>query len=157
MYIIANYCIIFDIQYDIFVSGLFAVWSDIFHIKRTNFESDRDKSDLKHSLQNRMQKILQVVSSFGDYERVSQGVFENYPLLKLRDASFETICKCMDWFVFSDIMSKQIYTLQNYSISSYLQYAFVIWHFAFATTVKQKLNYPNVGYEVSTLFFFSKC
>lgn len=100
-----------------------------------------------------MNKILQVVSSFGDYERVAQGVFENYPLLKVRDSTFEGISKCMEWFIFSDVLSKQIYTLQNYSISSYLQYAFVVWHFVFATHMKQKLSYPSVGYEVSKMYF----
>lgn len=133
--------------------GLFAVWSDIFHIEKSSLQTDKQKSDTKHPLKQRMTKILQVVSSFGDYDRVAQGVFENYPLLKIRDSSFESVCKCMEWFVFNDLMSKQIYILQNYSISPYLQYAFVVWHFVFATHMKQKLNYPSVEYEVSQILF----
>lgn len=132
-------------------SGLFAVWNEIFHIEKPKLPLGEENSLPKNSLQTRMNKILQVVSSFGDYNRVLQGVFENYPLLKLRDSTLEGICKCMEWFIFSDLISEKINTLQNYSISSYLQYAFVVWHFIFATTTKQKLNYPSVSYEVGDI------
>lgn len=128
---------------------MFAVWNDIFHIERPTTQPGQDNSDTNCALKTRINKILQIVSSFGDYERVAQGVFENYPLLKLRDSSFESITKCLEWFIFSDLINKQIHSLQNYSLGSYLQYAFVVWHLVFATNVKQKINYPSVGYEVS--------
>ncbi|KAG5874387.1 hypothetical protein JTB14_000687 [Gonioctena quinquepunctata] len=38
-----------------------------------------------------MSKVLQTVSSFGDYERLSQGVFENFPKLKLKDSTMNSI------------------------------------------------------------------
>lgn len=143
---------IMKLRISIYFSGLFAVWNDIFQIERPSVQPGQDSSDTSSTLKIRLNKILQIVSSFGDYERVAQGVFENYPLLKLRDSSFESISKCLEWFIFSDLINKQIHSLQNYSISSYLQYAFVVWHLVFATNAKQKINYPSVGYEVSHFF-----
>lgn len=144
-----------DVSYLVFYfSGLFAVWNDIFHIDPPKVQPGRDNIDTNFTSKHRTNKIIQVISSFGDYERVSQGVFENYPLLKLKNSSFEGICKCLDWFVFSDLINKQVHSLQNYSISSYLQYAFVVWHFVFATSTRQKINYPNIGYEVGEEIFF---
>ncbi|XP_018570059.1 chromosome transmission fidelity protein 18 homolog [Anoplophora glabripennis] len=128
--------------------GLFSVWQEIFRIEKSKLQSNSANStSLKETLKSRMKKVLQTVSSFGDYDRVAQGVFENYPLLKLKDSSFEGISECLEWFVFSDVLNKQIYEQQNYSLTSYLQYACVVWHFVFGTTHSQKLNYPSAGYE----------
>lgn len=134
-----------------FVLGLFAVWQDIFLIERPKNYDKCEK--LETNTKTRMSKILQVVSSFGDYDRLAQGVFENYPYLKLKDSTIESLCRCMNWFIFSDLINKQIYTMQNYELMNYLQYAFVVWHFIFATSMKQKLNYPSAGYEVSHVIF----
>lgn len=111
-----------------------------------------DKSAYTLSLKIRMDSVLKTVNSFGDYEKLAQGVFENYVTMKVKDSSLESICESLEWFCFSDVVNKQIYTLQNYSLMPYLQYAFVIWHFAFGTHNWNKLNYPSAGYEVSVLF-----
>lgn len=96
-----------------------------------------------------MDKVLKTVNSFGDYERLAQGVFENYVAIKVKDTSLESTCESLEWFCFSDMLNKQIHTLQNYSMFSYLQYAFVVWHFAFGSYNWNKLNYPSASYEVS--------
>lgn len=104
-----------------------------------------------------MEKVLKTVNSFGDYEKLAQGVFENYVTMKVKDSSLESTCESLEWFCFSDMLNKQIYTLQNYSLMSYLQYAFVMWHFAFGTHNWNKLNYPSAGYEVSVVFCVHVC
>ncbi|CAH1167218.1 unnamed protein product [Phyllotreta striolata] len=130
--------------------GLFAVWQDIFQILRPKFNplyQEKDASK-KQNEANRTTKIFQTISSFGDYERVAQGVHENFISLKLRDSTLEGLSKAMDWFVFNDLISHQIHTTQNYSLSSYLPYGFIVWHFLFATTQAQKLNLPSAGFEM---------
>lgn len=123
--------------------SLFAVWNDIFQIKFC--ETTRKIKNPKE----RMEKILNVVRSFGDYERLLQGVFENYPELKMRDASLEGTCESLEWFSYTDQLQTKIYSLQNYELWSYIPYAFVVAHFAFANTGFQKLHYPSSAYEVS--------
>lgn len=124
--------------------GLFSVWQDIFLIERSGVGSENKNVTLK----DRMTKVLNVVNSFGDYEKVAQGVFENYANMKYKSSNMSETCWAMEWFSYSDILNQQIYSSQSYSLSSYLQFAFVVWHFAFSSRTWQKLNYPNAGYEV---------
>ncbi|CAH0564049.1 unnamed protein product [Brassicogethes aeneus] len=127
--------------------GLFSVWEDIFRIERPKMLPGQDIALRNVTLRDRMNKVLQTVSSFGDYERVGQGVFENFPSMKFKDNNMENVCAALDWFGFTDLVSKQIYQLQNYSLGPYLQYAFVQWHFVFGSPNHQKINFPTQGYE----------
>ncbi|KAB0794124.1 hypothetical protein PPYR_13744 [Photinus pyralis] len=129
--------------------GLFAVWQDIFefHHSNPNVSNGAKESDVQNVFRNRMQKIVQVVQAFGDHERLAQGIFENYQTLQVKDNSLDGISKALEWFSYTDLVNRQIYSLQCYTLSSYVVYAFVIWHFLFATSTRQKLSYPSVGYE----------
>lgn len=122
--------------------GLFTVWNDIFCVQRKGSSDD--------SLKSRASRVLSTVNSFGDYERVAQGVFENYPSVKIKDSTLEGTCAALEWFCFSDFFNRLIYGLQNYSLTTYLQYAFVVWHLVFATSNKPKIGFPNKGFEVSS-------
>ncbi|KAK5641470.1 hypothetical protein RI129_010017 [Pyrocoelia pectoralis] len=138
--------------------GLFAVWQDIFQFQHAKHDVSHGvtESDSRNIFRNRMHKILQVVQAFGDHERLAQGIFENYVSLQLKDSSLDGISKAMEWFCYTDMVNHRIYSLQNYSLSSYVQYAFVIWHFLFATSTSQKLAYPSKGYEMVTKDFFGR-
>lgn len=136
--------------------GLFTVWSDIFSIERAKVkfsgvktvnEEDK-KKDYDMSYRARMQKILGVVQSFGDYERLAQGVFENYPQMQIKEASLIGLCEALNWFCYTDKINKSIMSEQNYSLTPYLPYAFVVWHFQFSSLTYPKIKYPNEGYEV---------
>lgn len=118
--------------------GLFSIWENIFLI-------DNSKTNL--TIRERSEMILKFVSSFGDYERLSQGVFENYSHYK--STSLSQLCGAFEWFSYFDIVNQEIYATQNYTLSNYLQHAFVAWHFTFSSKVWKKLQYPNAGYEVS--------
>lgn len=139
--------------------GLFSVWEKIFHIERPKVKlgTSEDAARLAGncddmSLKTRMTKVLNAVNTFGDYERLMRGVFENYSTMKIRDSNLNGTCAALEWFCFFDLVNTQIQTTQNYSLSPYLQYGFVIWHFIFASLSWQKINYPSVSYEVSVLF-----
>jgi len=40
----------------------------------------------------RINSVLKTVQSYGDYEKLSQGVFENYLTLKHKDSSLTNVC-----------------------------------------------------------------
>lgn len=135
--------------------GLFSVWSDIFSIERAKMKFSGIQNDKENNSKNydmsfraRMQKVLDVVQSFGDYERLAQGVFENFPHMQIKEASFVGICHALNWFCYTDKINRFIMSQQNFSLSSYLPYAFVVWHFQFSSLVWPKLKYPNEGFEV---------
>lgn len=116
--------------------GLFAVWQDIFTVNDVNSKT-------------RMQKILKTVNSFGDYERLMQGVFENFTSIRSKTANMFNIAEALDAFCYFSFINNKVQTIQNYEIAPYLQYCFVVWNFAFASSARPKLKYPNAGYEVS--------
>ncbi|XP_044761359.1 chromosome transmission fidelity protein 18 homolog [Coccinella septempunctata] len=136
--------------------GLFSVWTDIFSIERAkvkfsgmqNMPKEDKEKNYDMSYKARMQKVLGVVQSFGDYERLAQGVFENFPQMQIKEASLVGTCQALNWFCYTDKINRFIMSEQNYSLSSYLPYAFVVWHFQFSSLVWPKIKYPNEGYEV---------
>ncbi|KAJ9591978.1 hypothetical protein L9F63_001490, partial [Diploptera punctata] len=136
--------------------GLFAVWQDIFQIHRPkrgmshNFNK-HESYEIQFgdtSLGSRMQYILRSVQCCGDYDRLAQGVYENFPNLTSRDSHLDIVCFGLEWFCLSDVFSHKIKTTQNYVLLPYQPYSFVMWHFLFASYSWPKITYPNTGYEV---------
>ncbi|KAK3915579.1 Chromosome transmission fidelity protein 18-like protein [Frankliniella fusca] len=145
--------------------GLFSVWQEIFQIQRskggfTQAANDAAKTsngenrtpDVKggdSAIATRIQRVLRTVQSHGDYNRLVQGVFENYLNMKLRDSSLNGLVKGLDWFSTTDLLNTQIMSTQNYILMPYMAYAFPVWHILFAGLAWPKINYPNASYEAS--------
>ncbi|KAH8271906.1 hypothetical protein KR044_010423 [Drosophila immigrans] len=142
--------------------GLFDVWGAVFRIQRPKKMLQQNSSDNSEepaqvimtnmSVGTRVRNVLDVVHSSGDYERLAQGVYENYLQQKMPDPNFNGICEALQWFCFSDALQHQISRQQNYSIYPYLQYGFVVWHLLFATLAWPKIAFPTRGFE-----FNQKC
>lgn len=81
--------------------------------------------------------------------RLMQGVFENYLQQKMPDPNLVGVVEAMDWFCYNDCLQTKINTLQNYSVYPYLDFAFVTWHYLFATMAYPKIQFPHKGFEVS--------
>ncbi|XP_034474185.1 chromosome transmission fidelity protein 18 homolog [Drosophila innubila] len=142
--------------------GLFDVWGAVFRIQRPkkqlqqgntgNGEETVQVTMTNMSVGTRVRNVLGVVHSSGDYERLAQGVYENYLQQKMPDPNFTGICEALQWFCFSDMLQHQISRQQNYSVYPYLQYGFVVWHLLFATLAWPKIAFPTRGFE-----FNQKC
>lgn len=160
--------------------GLFKIWESIFqvstHINQKLFVNngmfiskiqrprrtlkDHDQQDSSEqivsmtdtSTKSRMANVLDVIHMSGDYNRLMNGVFENYLKQKMPDANMIGVAEGADWFCFSDRVNQFINHKQNYSVYSYMQYGFVAWHFLFASMAWPKINFPKQGYEVWLLF-----
>ena len=61
----------------------------------------------------------------------------------------EVISKSLEWFQFYDEVSTVVMTKQDWRVMPYTNYAFVAWHFGFATNQFVKLSYPYAVAEVS--------
>ncbi|EDV57669.1 chromosome transmission fidelity protein 18 homolog [Drosophila erecta] len=136
--------------------GLFAVWDAIFRIQRPRktLQTDANKVDepaqvtmTNTSVTTRVRNVLEVVHSSGDFERLTQGVYENYLQQKMPDPNFTGVCEALKWFCFTDSLQHQISRQQNYSVYPYLQYGFVVWHLLFATLAWPKIAFPTRGFE----------
>ncbi|XP_058059277.1 chromosome transmission fidelity protein 18 homolog [Anopheles bellator] len=137
--------------------GLFSIWSSIFQIQRPKKTITEDPNATLTELvtltdmsaTTRMSNVLGVVSMAGDYERLMQGVYENYLHQKMPDADMCGVAEATEWFCFNDRLQRTVNQLQNYSVYPYLAYAFVMWHYLFATLSWPKINFPSKGYEHS--------
>lgn len=150
--------------------GLFQIWSNIFQIQRprriltatedSSVEGSGGGGDgagggdvvamSDMSLATRMDNILQVVQSNGDYDRLMQGVYENFLTQKFSDNTMVGTAESIDWFSYSDRIHRMINQLQNYQIYPYLPFGFVVWHFNFGSLSWPQLHYPGKGFEVSS-------
>lgn len=135
--------------------NLFSVWASIFQIQRpkkviqTGNEQKQVIGMSDQSSATRMEYILGCVNSSGEYDRLIQGIFENFLKQKIHDPNMEGIVEANRWFCFDDRVQNKINSLQNYSIYPYLVYGFVNWHFSFGSMTYPQITYPQKQYEVS--------
>lgn len=133
--------------------GLFTVWQELFQIPKPKIDIKVKLNPLLEETRKesyRTDYISSLVHSFGDYERLAQGVFENYlEVIKTHDLPIEGVAEALEWFCFMDFLNTKIHESQNYTLSSYIPYAFVKWNSFFGVTNKPKITYPNQSTEVS--------
>ncbi|PNF28113.1 hypothetical protein B7P43_G12268 [Cryptotermes secundus] len=147
--------------------GLFSVWQEVFQIQRPRRKlfstilakgddrlqpmPDLNSLEMKFddmSLASRMLGVLKTVQCCGDYDRLMQGVYENFLSMSFRDSRLEAVSLGLEWFCTADMLSHKIHATQNYILMPYQPFAFVMWHFLFASFSWPKITYPSTGYEV---------
>ncbi|XP_026823474.1 chromosome transmission fidelity protein 18 homolog [Rhopalosiphum maidis] len=134
--------------------GLFTVWQEIFQINKSCYENNPNStsdgfSSHNNVMKDRINSVLKTVQSYGDYEKLSQGIFENYLILKPKDSSLTNIAEGLEWFCNFDKTMHVINSSQNYSLFPYLPYNFATWHCLFATFTWPKITYPSAAYEAT--------
>ncbi|XP_046631154.1 chromosome transmission fidelity protein 18 homolog [Daphnia pulicaria] len=148
--------------------SLFQVWQEIFHIprqKRSQYMVENEREGMlplapdvdrplapnagnNASMPARFANILHAVHSCGEYDRLMQGVFENYPNIKFKDSYLNAVCIGLDWMCFFDHVNHFIQLNQNYCVFGYLPYAFIALHFQMAAVLSQKIQYPTAQTEL---------
>ncbi|KAL1115693.1 hypothetical protein AAG570_005983 [Ranatra chinensis] len=127
--------------------GLFAVWQKIFH--RVDMQpSHTSDVDSVTSPKSHISGVVRAVQNCGEYERLVQGVHENFLSVKSRDLGMSSVSSGLNWFCFFDQVFTTIQSTQDYVLYPYLPYAFGAWHILFSSRAWPKLTYPSVGYEV---------
>ncbi|XP_064414808.1 chromosome transmission fidelity protein 18 homolog isoform X2 [Latimeria chalumnae] len=150
--------------------GLFAVWQEIFHLpklQRKRIGQDPTLPSLflfgeDDNLLNpvgtapvtasaqRFLNILHVVTSAGEYEKLTQGLYDNFLNMKFKDPNFGTVCLALEWLEFSDILNEYIMHGQNFQLMRYLPFLPVTFHMLFAASSVPRIAYPSSQYEAQT-------
>lgn len=124
----------------------FAVWQDLFTIPRP--VKRRLNEDIAAKVVDNKQNVLKSVMACGDYDKLQQGVFENYLGVKFKDSRFHNIMAGQDWFCFFDTINQHIMRSQHYAMMAYMPYSFVAAHALFAAHGRVKVAYPSTANEV---------
>ncbi|KAL1005249.1 hypothetical protein UPYG_G00056650 [Umbra pygmaea] len=133
--------------------GLFHLWQEIFQLPR--IKRKRVGEELEEGLKEgggaqRLQHILHLASSSGEYDKLTQGLYDNFLLMRVKDPSLGGVCEALDWLGFSDSLSQTMLQGQNFSLMRYLPFPPVAFHFLFAHTHVPRINYPSSQYEALT-------
>ncbi|XP_044184420.1 chromosome transmission fidelity protein 18 homolog isoform X3 [Acropora millepora] len=158
--------------------SLFSVWQEIFQLprpKRKRFaayannenqnsssctrdllsndilaQNARNVGDQRRlsAVENRFHNVLHSAMSSGQYEKVAQGLFENYLQVKFKDPNLEVVVSGTEWLEFTDFIDQAVLRRQSYNLMAYNPFLSVAFHFFFATAQSNsKLSYPNSQYE----------
>ena len=95
-------------------------------------------------------RMINDILSNGEIERIMQGCFESYPLMRFHDVAFQKFCAMSEWLHFYDQMNHRANERHEYDLYKYLPYPVVNFHRFFAGTTAQehRVEYPRVEYEV---------
>nr|XP_019956731.1 PREDICTED: chromosome transmission fidelity protein 18 homolog [Paralichthys olivaceus] len=139
--------------------GLFHLWQEIFQLPRTKRKrigEGFEEAPGSGGGAQRFQHILHLSSSSGEYEKVSQGLYDNYLSMRVRDPNMQSVCEALDWLSFSDRLNRQILHNQNFSLMRYLPFLSVTFHFLFAHTHVPRISYPHSQYEATSRLLSSR-
>ncbi|TRY77674.1 hypothetical protein DNTS_017957 [Danionella cerebrum] len=136
--------------------GLFSVWQEIFQLPRQkrkriggDYYGGYDEVGPKDGAQH-LQHILHLVSSAGEHEKLTQGLYDNFLSMKLKDPGMLAVCTGLDWLCFSDLLNECVLHGQNYSLMRYFPFLPAAFHHLYAATSVPRINYPHSHYEAFT-------
>nr|XP_020495402.1 chromosome transmission fidelity protein 18 homolog [Labrus bergylta] len=139
--------------------GLFHLWQEIFQlqrVKRKRIGEGFEEAPGSGGGAQRFQHILHLASSSGEFEKVSQGLYDNYLSMRVRDPNLESVCDALDWLSFSDRLNYVILHGQNFSLMRYLPFLSVTFHFLFAHTHIPRISYPHSQHEAASRILSSR-
>ncbi|XP_058013002.1 chromosome transmission fidelity protein 18 homolog isoform X2 [Ahaetulla prasina] len=148
--------------------GLFSIWQEIFQlpkVRRKNLGRDPSlpaslllsgadddfgrgagQAAISSSAQQ-FHRILHLSVSSGEYEKLSQGLYDNFLNMKVKDSSLDSVCLALEWLGFSDLLGKAILCSQNFQLMRYLPFLPVSFHLLFAASSIPRLTYPHSQHE----------
>ncbi|XP_015673740.1 chromosome transmission fidelity protein 18 homolog [Protobothrops mucrosquamatus] len=147
--------------------GLFSIWQEIFQLPRarrknlgTNpslpasllsgaddeFGRGEGQTSISSSTQQ-FHHILHLSLSSGEHEKLSQGLYDNFLNMKVKDSSLDSVCLALEWLGFSDLLGKAILYSQSFQLMRYLPFLPVSFHLLFAASSIPRLIYPHSQQE----------
>ncbi|XP_053132152.1 chromosome transmission fidelity protein 18 homolog isoform X2 [Hemicordylus capensis] len=148
--------------------GLFSIWQEIFQLPKIQrqrigmdplvpthifaggsdglFSQAPGRGSLNASTQ-RFHHILHLSVSSGEHEKLTQGLYDNFLHMKVKDARFGSLCQALEWLGFSDLLGRAVLQGQNFPLTRYLPFLPVAFHLLFAASSVPRLTYPNSQQE----------
>ncbi|KAI8644150.1 hypothetical protein BD408DRAFT_413795 [Parasitella parasitica] len=128
--------------------SLFSIWEDLFSAPNARLKNSLNKDDVDNN--KYMDRLTTAIMSNGEIERIMQGCFEAYPMMRFHDVALEKFCFIGEWLHFYDQVYHRTNEKHEYEMFKYLPYPIVNFHRFFAGAVVQehRVEYPRVDYEI---------
>ncbi|CAL1547262.1 unnamed protein product [Lymnaea stagnalis] len=134
--------------------SLFSVWHDVFTMQRVNknrFVSIHDLVEGKQdglqtntiSLSSRFEHILHMCQSAGEYDRIMQGLHENYLEAKSKDPRLSGLNLVNEWLCYADLTNHYVARSQDYSVVKYSSFLPIVFHFLYASYSPFRVQFPH--------------
>ncbi|KWU40983.1 P-loop containing nucleoside triphosphate hydrolase protein, partial [Rhodotorula sp. JG-1b] len=95
-------------------------------------------------------RIVRDVQTSGEYEKISQGCFENYLTASGTNAeALPRIVDALDWIWLYDQLDHRLRSEREYELLAYVPFAFVAWYPLFSSQVPNPVELPKTDYEAS--------
>ncbi|XP_015279552.1 PREDICTED: chromosome transmission fidelity protein 18 homolog [Gekko japonicus] len=142
--------------------GLFSIWQEIFQLPKAQrhrigmdplnpvlmsggddfFGPTAAQASLNAAAQ-RFHRILHLGTSSGEHEKLTQGLYDNFLNMKVKDSSLGSVCLALEWLGFTDLVRQVMMHRQNFQLMRYLPFLPVAFHLLFAASNIPRLAYPN--------------
>ncbi|KAI9143128.1 P-loop containing nucleoside triphosphate hydrolase protein [Paraphysoderma sedebokerense] len=139
--------------------GLFTIWGEIFQLpngkKRRNeilVKKNDQEGDVENESGRFIQRIVNLVQTCGEYDRLINGCFENYPLIRFHDLGLQKINTGLDWILYYDTLHSKSFSAgggggNGMILNQYLPYCFAMFHKVWSSGYKPYLEFPRTDYE----------
>ncbi len=129
-------------------SSLQSIWNNL--LIPTSAKQRRKQSAIDDG--RYVARLTHEISSNGEFDKIFNGLFENYPNLKPLDTSLRNICLLHDrWTGYFDRLSAKVSEGMEWELMGYMSYALVPWysHMAAPANNARPIEWPKADYEVS--------
>eukprot|EP00794_Sanderia_malayensis_P009084 gene9084-10053_t len=123
-------------------------------LSRLQHETGASSNQSSNSV--RFHNILHLASANSEYEKMIQGIFDNYLNVKSKDPRLETVVDCVSWLEFSDLIDTRIRSRQTFTLMKFFPFLPVAFHMSMATTRIPKINFNNSMIEFNLKLSRSK-
>ncbi|KAF9546441.1 hypothetical protein EC957_009790 [Mortierella hygrophila] len=134
--------------------SLFSVWEEIFqatYARKTRSAlkvmEDGREGLVKDDNNTYVSRMVSIIQTNGDYDKLMQGCFENYPTMIFHDVAMNKVVENTEWLAFYDQLNFKVSANFEYEVGGYMAYALANYHRYFAGSVRQKIEYPRKDYE----------
>ncbi|GJN87911.1 hypothetical protein Rhopal_000866-T1 [Rhodotorula paludigena] len=94
-------------------------------------------------------RIVTDVQTSGEYEKISQGCFENYLTAQgVNIEAFPRIDSALEWLWLYDQLDTRLRAEREYELLAYVPYSFVPWYPLFSSQVARPVELPKTDYEM---------
>lgn len=127
--------------------GLWMILTEVFQLPRTKKKLSGIDANPKTSAGARFYYMLHLVSGNTEFEKMMQGLFDQYLNSRTKDPYMESIIMGADWLEFSDLVQEKVQRQQSFVLHRYSAFLPVAFHMYFARATAPKIQYSNVAYE----------